>query len=388
MRYLLNEFASVEAFDETLMGMEETAANIDGEFKQLVRLETANNDAELALQAVNVLSPKNDNDTYTSDLARFCIERVFRHDNLVQVSVESFQEASIASLEASLKETLGTIWESIVKTLMRLYKYGQSLWERYRRATEGMMARARSLRIGIKNIRGELPETNRNNGKIKLIEGSVRPWLHRMGYDKNGQLQFDDKSITVLNNTIALFKEYARNDLEIARKFKTVLASSNVDDVTQFEKKELKKLGALNTEQRELIKGSEMIGGLGLYAERGIIASSPTVEALKFTNLATLNLSVQRFGRIRHLQQLVDIVLDGCSEVRSYNQTSSERFRLSQDTEREIEKLKRVEQTTLSDRRRIAVAWSKIAFRRSDLTSLTLVRAMDTALRIVRAFVP
>lgn len=362
-----------------MASLEAAIDNLDRQFDDEQRLSTAH-------QALGAM--KDEPSMEFDERITQWFDRLMKKNSVaMNVSTETFSDASnVASLESNVKDSLEKIWKSILQTIQRVYEWADSLWQRYRRATEQILMANRDLRIGLKRMGADMTDLSRDSGVRQLTEGSVRPYLHRLGYDQNGELEFGPKTISTLKSTGELFKEFSDQDLRDGEAFKAAIAQKDLEALKRFESKNMKAYGVADTEDK-MLPNTKMIGAVALYATRGKLVVRPTVKQLKFVRRRPLELAIRRFARIPILMDLTMEIESAARQVRVYNETSGQRRKLAAGTQKEIRRLLDKPGEDLAERRRIAVAWSKVAFRRSDLVSLALIRSLDAGVRVLRAFV-
>lgn len=373
--------------DETdpMADVDEAVVGLESRTKDLHVLYEAQEELFTAEEAIEALK---EGEELTPFAAQW-INRTLHHTREdVGVSLEDgLDESTVASLESNVKAAVGRLWKSILQTIRKVYEWGQTLWERYRRSTEHILMKNRDLRIGLKRHGGRISDATLENGLKKMLDGPIRPHLHRLAYDQGGNIEFGKKTISVFKDTAAMFRDFADQDMRDAEAFKAAISNKNASALEDFESKRMKDYGAHFGREEKMLPNTKMIGAVALFAQRGQIVVRPTVQQLKFIRRRQLEISIRRFARPPILMDFTMEIEQAVLQVRSYNTTAGKRVKLANETQREIQKLLDNPSEDLAARRRIAVAWSKVAFRRSDLVSLALIRAMDAALKVIGAFV-
>lgn len=293
-----------------------------------------------------------------------------------------------ASLEASVKETATRVWDAILRLFDRIAATAEGLIDRYRRATIGIHQRARNAQYAIRNMGGSLPESKAAAGINKMTKGLLKSRLVKLSRSEGNEMVFDMKCIGTLIDTGKLLERYMADDAADAKGFVDAIKKDSVDALEAWAKPVEKSLWGLKTEKSGAIPGSEMIGCRELYVTKaGIVGVRASVEKPTFARQELFERGVKLFARTDILVKLTEAVIDGCKKVREYNNSAKERISVTLETKAQLQKAIRSDNGDMSEKRKIISAWSKVAYRRSELTSLVYIRALETGQQVATAFI-
>lgn len=349
----------------------------------LVRLERLDRAEESLSDVIAALEHVDEN---TDDLLH--IEKhaavVFKS---LGVTPANESEGESVSLEANSEGVLKRIWQAILDAFDYIAARGREFIDRYRRATLALHLRARNTEHSLRSAGRSLSETKRDAGMSKLLQGSLRMKLPRLGRAEKDQLVFDTKCIQNIEETGELLAHYMRQDAKDADGFVSVIKKDAVD-VERWGEDIAKDLWGLKKEGTPVqIKGSDVIGGKGLFiTPSGQMVMKPTVDKPNYVNRELLRKNVAVFSKMDNVVKLASAVLAGVSVVRDYNNAYDKRIRVTLAAKKELETLIKKEGEDMSSKRKVISSWSKVAFRRSELVSLSYIKSLGVGEKVAAAF--